>query len=150
MHGQIMVQTDYGYVWRWVYVPAANIQVRPIKNGIGEWVVTAFRTDGFFRVNDGAVPMMEHLRATCQFTTEVEVPDHIVQFAVESELLRHETVEGIAEILEQTNETNQAPKGLRDFIKLVSTSPEALAQHELEQEIGEELNKLIEASGGLQ
>lgn len=149
MQGQIMIDKNG---WRWIHVEAAHIYFLASKNGIGEWVVAAFRSDGYVR--SSGMPMLEDLKRTHQFTTLLEVPKHIVDFAVESFRLRHEAVDGIANLLESMSaaKTMLGPDPVASFKAFTDLMEDDKVEREAldEQRIGAEIFALIQKTGGQQ
>ena len=144
MQGQIMID-EHGT--RWIHVEKAQIYFQSTLNGIGEWVVAAFRSDGYVRAT--GMPMLEDLKRTHQFTTELEVPEHLIEFAVESFRLRHEAVDAIASIFENMMKTRDETAGFKDFVDLMKDDK---AERDAldEQTIGAEIFALIQQTGGQQ
>lgn len=149
MRGYILVSNEDGR--RSLFVPEAHIHLYVTK-GRDTWIVAAYRTDGYTgRTRAEAIPTIEHMKREYQQTTEVDVPDHIVAFAVESEHRRQESVEGIEEILMRAAKVGSSKAGYRAFMdqlgreKLDENFSEAA-----EDKIGAEINALISISGGLQ
>lgn len=95
MRGQIIIERETGV--RWVYIPAEHIQLRVCQGGTYGLIIFSLRTDNFIRTKRGLVPTEEWLKRTCQFTSEVDVPDEVVKFAVLSEQERQRTVSNIAQ-----------------------------------------------------
>lgn len=119
MRGQILIDKELG--WRWIYVPEAHIQFCVAETGTKNLFIAAFRTDGYRRTAGGPVPMEQWLHENHQFTKELEVPDDIVQFAVQSEADRQRAVEGLTEQLKEVAEEEAKGRGPAD--------PDWLIQH---------------------
>lgn len=150
MRGHILLEEKTGR--RSIYVPEAHIQFYLLKRRDGYWDVCAYKTDGYYgRTREEAIPTLEHLRATNQWTAELEVPEHIVRFAVESERRRKESVEGIEQILLRALKTKDRRASFRELLAHMSERREdpALGE-EAEHTIGKEIAALLQQTGGLQ
>lgn len=148
MKAQIIVCKETGR--RHLYVPAARIQFNAVENGRGEWIVCAFRTDGFHGLNRAtAIPTVEHLRQTHHFTSEVDVPQHIVDFAVESERSRQESVESIETGLRELMRSVPTETDFADLMGWIDEDKSDAGQ-KTENRIGLEIEKILAATGGLQ
>ncbi len=149
MRGYILVSNEDGR--RSLYVPEAHIHMYVTK-GRDAWIVAAYRTDGYYgRTRAEAIATTEHLKQKYQQTTEVDVPDNIVAFAVESERRRQESVEGIEEILMQAAKIGESKSGYRAFMSQLGREKlDKEFDEKAEDKIGEEISKLISTSGGLQ
>src|SRR3989338_6253015 len=98
MRGHILVENEGGR--RSLYVPEAHIQIYVYLNGAQKWIVAAYRTDGYYGpTRETAVPTTLHLQRDYRWTAELDVPQHLVDFAVESERRRQEEVAGTEAIL---------------------------------------------------
>lgn len=150
MKGHIIVENNGGR--RHIYVPEAHIQFYAILNGQERWIVCAFRTDGYYgRTRENAIPTVEHLRQAYQFTKELEVPEHLVKFAVESERRRQESVAGIEEVLQEAVKTGNRQAEFRALIsQLSSEKSDDQFGEDVEHKIGQEVDALITKTGGLQ
>jgi hypothetical protein len=148
MKARLLVSKEDGR--RCLYVPEAHIQFDILK--VNEhWIVSAFRTDGYYgRTREEAIPTIEHLQQKYQFTVELEVPPHIVHFAVESERRRQESVEGISEILSQTVRSGDHAIGFKEFMaQLGREKLDKDFDENAEHKIGEEIHQLMQRAGGL-
>jgi hypothetical protein len=150
MRGHILVSNEDGR--RCVYVPAAHIQFNVTKGRQDRWIVCAFRTDGYHgRTREEAIPTTEHLKRAYQSTAEVEVPDHIVAFAVESERRRQESVGGFEGILTRAVAGKDKAGGFKELMaQLAREKLDKEFSEEAEDKIGEEIDRLITEAGGLQ
>lgn len=150
MRGHILIENEGGR--RSLYVPEAHIQVYVVKSGLPKWIVVALRTDGYHAPTpETAVLTIEHLRRDYRWTVELDVPQHLVAFAVESERRRQEEVGDLAQIFTAAVETGDAQAWLRAFQAYVA--PEAGDQdfsEETEDRIGAEFNELMAKAGGPQ
>ena len=108
MRGQIIVEKGSGR--RWIYVPEASIQFQHQEGGPLGLLLNAFRTDGWRRTKGGAIPMTDWLEDNHDFKEHVEIPDELVEFAVQSEKDRTEAVEGIAKVLGEVTESIRLKK----------------------------------------
>lgn len=151
MRGYVLVANEDGR--RWLYIPEANIYLLATNVGKSGWVVAAFRTDGYYgKTRESAIPTTDHLRQAYQFTAEVEVPQEVIDFAVESERKRHESVDGIEEIFTNAfRPGGSREEAWREFqAYLQSESLEKADDPDEENRIGKEVNDIIERAGGLQ
>lgn len=156
MRGHILIKNENGR--RWLYVPEAHIQIYVVKNGRQKWVAVAYRTDGYYRTDGsygpmrkGAIQVIAHLQRDYRWTVELDVPQRLVDFTVESERRRQEEIEGISHIYAAAVETKNPRAGWRAF--QAHATPEASDQdfsEEAEHRIGEELDQLMAKAGGLQ
>jgi len=147
MQGQIIVDVETGR--RSLYVPQAHIQIATFAVG-DRWLIAAFRTDGEHRPigEQTSIPTEEWLKSTHQFTTETDVPEHIVAFAVESERQRQEFVDDTIDDLEATiMNADLFSMGAEITIPLIPDQP--AEEKEVEHQIALEINKLMTEAGGL-
>ena len=145
MRGRIIVNHDT--LQEWVYVPPAHIYFRATETGQGKLIVVSFRSDEYHEVRGGLVSMewwIEHSHTTL---ATVQVTDDMVAFAVESERLRQEEVEGITSILRTVMSD---PK--TDLLKTLNLNTETSADQseEAEHAMGLRIRALLARAGGLQ
>jgi hypothetical protein len=139
---------------RGLYIPEAHIQLF-VQRVSERWIISAYRTDGYYGpTREEAIPTVQHLQQAYQFTAELEVPQHIADFAVKSEQMRQASVEAMAEILERAVKSQNKMAGFRDFMASVHSDKlekkdEGLDQ-DAENRIGEEIHTLMTKAGGLQ
>ena len=147
MKGHVLLD---GHGYRWIFVPEANIHFRVTQSGKKHWIVCAFRTDGYHGLNpEDAVPVVEYLKREFQWTKELDIPEHLVQFAVESERLRQESVENIQDIMFKARYDEGV--AYEEFMRQAAT--EDLDQdfsEEVETKIALEIRELLVKAGGLQ
>ncbi len=150
MRGHVLVHPEDGR--RCIYVPEAHIQFDVAKSGTGKWIVCAYRTDGYWgRTREEAIPTVEHLRQAYQWTAQLEVPEHLVTFAVESERRRQESVEGIEQILSKAVGANNPRVGFKEFMNQLGREKlDRKSDEDVEDTIGEEIHQLLTQAGGLQ
>jgi hypothetical protein len=138
-----------------VHVPEAHIQIFVQKfkeNTEPKFSFDAFRTDGYYvtewkTVPEGLkpvsmIPMSDYLIDTYSETAELEVPDHIVEYAVRSEQRRRETVDQISTILESSVANRDPRAGFTELMREMSSLEEEEPDLN-EEEIAQELLVLV-------
>ncbi len=120
-----------------------------MKNGAEKWVVAAFRTDGYYQVNGGFIPTIQHLEQNYQLVGETEVPDDIVEFAVQSEKRRQESVGDIGDLLKEAITSGDPEGGFRGFLALLEHERMEEEDPDAEERAGEAINRLLTRTGGL-
>lgn len=143
MQGQIIVEKVNGR--RWVHVPEAHIQFQVHEGGSFGLIIAAFRTDGFH----GQMLTLDHLRQTCQFTSLIDVPREIIEFAVRSERRRQESVSTIAEAMSESAhlDKEQRSETIRDVINGIKPQEN---DELLEYQFALVVQKLLSITSGLQ
>ncbi|MDB5264632.1 MAG: hypothetical protein JWN64_203 [Parcubacteria group bacterium] len=152
MLGRILIENKDGT--RWIYVPEAHIQFWVPAGGRLGLILCAFRTDGYHRNNGNPIPVTQWLEENCQFTTKVDVPDDIVEFAVQSERERHESVEGIEELFLDMIDRKVERPSHKDLKTLLEVLGENTSDQEeldrIEFEIAKRAKALLTDNRGLQ
>ncbi len=82
MRGQVIVDKTTGR--QWLYAPEAKLYFHALEGENNKMIVVAFRSDGYFNLPGGPMPIEQWLRENFNFTTELEIPQHIMEFALKS------------------------------------------------------------------
>ncbi len=126
-----------------LYVPDAGVHMYPVQAKPGnEWVVCVFEIGGYLALIAG------RLKQRCSTAARLDVPQHIIDFAVEHAHLRQASVGNFdAEFLKavETEEWDRVEANL--IALLISQKSERDA--ETQNRIGEEIHELIRKAGGL-
>lgn len=137
-----MIENETGK--KWLYIPEAHIQVHVFEDG-DLIVIAAHRTDGYLRSTGRRV--IDQLRETHCFTSEVEVPKWVVDFAVESERKRQETVDGITGMLQGAAEEGGEKPSARALLDL-RAAMETNEEPDLERTVALEIQRILREAGG--
>lgn len=157
MQGNILTEVETGRLS--VYVEAASIQIFVIDLNDGKPVLYPCRTDGYWvteweQVAEGMkprnmIPIIGRLQKANRFVATIDVPKHIVEFAVWSERQRQQSIDEIASIFEETVRTGDGDWGLKRFLSEMELQKlEEAEQPYSEVQIATELLELIRAHYG--
>ncbi len=144
MRGQVIVDKTTGR--QWLYAPKAKLYFHALEGGDNKLIVVAFSSDGHFNLPDGPMPIEQWLEESFNFTTKLDIPKHIIDFARKSERERHEEVVAAEEILEAALGAKDAGTAFQEFLALHSLEPGA--EQEVEHAIGLEIQACIVAARG--
>lgn len=143
MQGQIIVENINGR--RWIHVAEARIQFQVQEGGSFGLIIAAFRTDGYH----GQMLTLDYLKQTCQFTSLIDVPKEIVEFAVRSERRRQESVFAVAEAIADSAHLDKVLRSETIMDMMASTKPRANDEL-LEYQFALIIQKLLNTTSGLQ
>ncbi len=149
MRGIILVNKQDGR--RSILVPDASIQIYVTDTGDGQRIVCAFRTDGTVGfMPDDTVPILEHLAQTCAFTSPVEVPQAVVDFALESERARMASVDALATAFSEAFKEADLHHGFQHLIEVMEAARDDQAEESArEREIAAQIDALFTNARGL-
>ena len=158
MNGVILVEHESGR--RSIYIASASIRIEPyvFKNPatykLGYYRTNGYRVLKFKQEPEGLrpvvmIPMIDHLRRAYAWTSAVEVPQHVVDFAVACENQKAAEIDALAEILERSTKNKNRRQGFEDVLReLTFQKREMDSLPYTEEEIAKEILLLIENSSG--